>query len=162
VFKQSGREFNMKRKLMKCAAIAAFAAGMALAQTADPAQPQPQAKAAVKPRAALRRRLLQALNLTDAQKQQAKTIFQQARQNAQPLRQELQQNRQSLAAAVKANDTIQIRQLATQQGNVMGQLAATRSEAMAKFYASLTPDQRAKADKVQQRIQQRLSQRKNG
>jgi Spy/CpxP family protein refolding chaperone len=152
----------MKWNLMKLAAIAACAAGMALAQTAVPAQPQPKTKIAVKPRAALRHRLVKALALTDAQKQQAKTIFRQAHQSTQPLRQELKQNRQSLAAAVKANDTTQIRQLATQQGNVMGQLVAARTEAMAKFYATLTPDQRTKADKVQQRIQQRSAQRKNG
>lgn len=141
----------MKRNLMKCATIAAFAAGIALAQ---PSAPQP--------RAMLRHRIVEASDLTDAQKQQAKTIFQQAKLDAQPLKQELQQNRQALATAAKANDAAQIRQLATQQGNVMGQLVATRAQAMAKFYATLTPEQRAKADKIQQRIQQRLFQRKVG
>ena len=150
----------MKRNLITLAAIAAFAAGMGFAQTTDPAQPQ--AGAAGKPRATLRHRMLQALDLTDAQKQQAKTIFQQARQNAQPLRQELKQNRQSLAAAAKANDTAQIHQLTTQQGNAMGRLADTRTQAMAKFYATLTPEQRAKADSIRQRTQQRLAQHKNG
>ena len=43
-------------------------------------------------RGRMRQRMMQALNLTDAQKQQAKAIFQQARQNAQPLEQ-LQENR---------------------------------------------------------------------
>jgi periplasmic protein CpxP/Spy len=156
----------MKQNLMKFAVIAALAAGMAFAQTTSPASAQPQTKtrnkALAKPRGAMRHRLVKALGLTDAQKQQAKTIFQQAKQNAQPLRQELKQNRQSMAAAVKANDATQIRQLATQQGNVRGQLVAARTEAMAKFYATLTPDQRTKADKVQQKIRQRLGQRKDG
>jgi len=67
-----------------------------------------------------------------------------------------------MSAAVKANDTTQIRQLSTQQGSVLGQLAASRNEAMAKFYATLTPEQRTKADKIQQRVHQRLAQRKNG
>lgn len=152
----------MKRNLIQLAAVAAFAAGMSFAQAPDAAPPQAAATSTPRPRAAVRRRIVQALNLTDVQKQQAKTIFQQARQNAQPLRQELQRNRQSLAAAVKANDAAQIQQISNQQGNVMGQLVANRTEAMAKFYATLTPDQRAKVDQVQQRIRQRVSQRKNG
>lgn len=141
----------MQRNPMRFATIAAFAASIALAQTPAP-----------RPRALLRHRIVKALDLTNAQKQQAKTIFQQAKLDARPLKQELQQNRQALATAAKANDAAQIRQLATQQGNVTGQLVATRAQAMARFYATLTPEQRAKADKVQQRIQQRLSQRKVG
>ena len=70
-------------------------------------------------RAAMRRHLMEALNLTDAQKQQAKTIFQEARQSAQPLRQELRQNRQALAVAVKANDTAKIQQLSQTEGNLL-------------------------------------------
>ena len=150
----------MKRQLTILAALGVLAAGAIFSQTTATAPPAGRQGKAI--RALAKKRLMKALNLSAAQKQQAKTIFQQARQNMQPLRQELQQNRQSMAAAVKANDTTQIRQLATQQGNVMGQLLAARHEAMAKFYATLTPDQRKKADKVQQRIQQRLGQRKNG
>jgi len=110
----------------------------------------------------LRRRLMQALNLTPARKQQARAIFQQAKQSAQPIRQQLQQNREAFAAAVKANDTAQIQALASQQGTLAGQVAAIRGESMAKFYSSLTPDQKTKADQIQQKIQQRLQQRKPG
>jgi Spy/CpxP family protein refolding chaperone len=35
-------------------------------------------------------------------------------------------------------------------------------EAMAKFYQTLTPEQKAKADQIQQRIQTRMQQRKAG
>jgi Spy/CpxP family protein refolding chaperone len=35
-----------------------------------------------------------------------------------------------------------------------------RSEAMAKFYTTLTPEQKAKADQMQQRMRTRMSQRK--
>ncbi len=153
----------MKRSFLKIAAAAALAGGMALAQTTAPAPapaPQPgQAKTAIRPRMRIRQRILQALNLTDAQKQQAKSIFQQARQNAQPIRQQLKQNRQALAAAVKANDTAQIQSLSTQQGNLRGQALAIRSEAMAKFYSTLTPEQRAKADQIHQQIRERMQQR---
>ncbi len=149
----------MKNHLMKLAAVAALACGMAFAQTAPAPAPQPgQAKTGI--RARVRQRMMQALNLTDAQKQQAKTIFQQARQSSQPVRQQLQQNRDALAAAVKANDTAQIQSLSNQQGQLRGQLLAIRSEAMAKFYNTLTPDQKAKADQMHQRIRERMQQRR--
>jgi len=108
----------------------------------------------------LRRRIMQALNLTDAQKQQARAIFQGAKANAQPIRQQLQQNREAFAAAVKANDTAQIQALAVQRGTLMGQVAAIRGQSMAKFYSTLTPDQRTKADQIRERIQQRIQQRR--
>jgi len=152
----------MKRNFLKLSVLTALAAGMACAQTTTPAAPQTNTTPAPRHRAAMRQRMMQALNLTDDQKQQAKAIFQSARQSTQPLRQQLMQNRQAMAAAVKANDTAQIQQLATQQGNLMGQLVAARTEAMAQFYATLTPDQRAKADQIQQRRQQHMAQRKNG
>jgi len=150
----------MKPYLSRFAILTALAAGMGFAQTPAP-QPAPLTTP-VRPRVMLRRRLMQALNLTPAQKQQARAIFQQAKQSAQPIRQQLQQNREAFAAAVKANDTAQIQALASQQGTLAGQVAAIRGESMAKFYSSLTPDQKTKADQIQQKIQQRLQQRKPG
>jgi periplasmic protein CpxP/Spy len=150
----------MNRIFHKIALASTLAAGMAFAQTPAP-QPAP-ATPAVRPRGMVRRRLFKALDLTDAQRQQARTIFQQARQNAQPIQQQLKQNRQAFAAAVKANDTAQIQALATQQGALHGQALAIRGESMAKFYGTLTPEQRAKADQVQQRMRQRMQQRKLG
>jgi Spy/CpxP family protein refolding chaperone len=119
----------------------------------------------------VRRRIAQALNLTDAQKQQAQAIIQQTRQTVQPLRQQSKQNRQALMAAIQAGKgDVEIHQLALTQGNLAGQLAAARLEALAKFYSTLTPEQRAKADlmgqklrqMIRQRIQQRVSQGSNG
>jgi Spy/CpxP family protein refolding chaperone len=151
----------MKTFLMKFATVAALAAGMAFAQAPRPATPQAgSGKATMKPGGMMRHRMLRALNLTDAQKQQAQTIFQQTKQNVQPLAQQAKQNRQALADAVKANDTAKIQQLATQQGNLQGQLLTLRSESTAKFYSILTPDQRAKADQIHQRMQQLKQQRK--
>jgi Spy/CpxP family protein refolding chaperone len=90
------------------------------------------------------------LNLTDAQKAQAKSIFQGARQSAQPVRQQLMETRKSLRAAIKANDTAQIQQLSATEGNEIGQLAAIRGSAFAKVYQTLTPDQKQKADALEQ------------
>jgi Spy/CpxP family protein refolding chaperone len=125
----------------------------------------------VRLRAVLRQRIVQALNLTDTQKQQAQAIIQQTRLTVQPLRQQLKQNRQVLMAAVTAGKgDVEIHQLALTQGNLAGQLVAARTEALAKFYATLTPEQRAKAalmrqqvrQMIEQRLQQRLSPGSNG
>ena len=70
--------------------------------------------------------------------------------------QQLKQNHEALAAAVKANNTAQIESLASQQGALRGQLIAARSEAMAKFYGNLTPEQRNKAERIRERIKQRI------
>jgi len=154
------------KHLVKFATIAAMAAGLTFAQTTAPAAPaQPQSgKTHAGMRGAMRQRMMQRLNLTDAQKTQAKAIFQQAKQNAAPLREQLKQNRAALSAAVKANDVAQIHSLSLQRGNLEGQMLGIRSEAQAKFYANLTPDQRAKADQMRQNfkahMQQRMKQRK--
>jgi Spy/CpxP family protein refolding chaperone len=144
--------------------VVALAAGMVFAQA-------PSSTAQPRPRAVVRQRIAQALNLTDAQKQQAQAIIQQTRQTLQPLRQQAKQNRQALMAAIQAGKgEVEIHQLALTQGNLAGQLVAARMEALAKFYSTLTPEQRAKADLMRQRvrrmiknrIQQRRSQGNNG
>jgi Spy/CpxP family protein refolding chaperone len=90
------------------------------------------------------------LNLTPAQQAQEKSIFDGVRQSAQPLRQQLRQTRQSLRAAVQANNTGQIQQLAQTEGSELGQLMAIRGTAMAKVHQILTPEQQQKLDALQQ------------
>src|SRR5579863_6731419 len=90
------------------------------------------------------------LNLTPAQQTQTKSIFQDARQSATPLRQQLKQTRQSLRAAIQANNTAQIQQLAVTEGSEMGQLAGIHGTAMAKAYQVLTPDQQQKLASLRQ------------
>lgn len=135
----------MKNKWMSFVAAGALAAGMAFAQTA-PAHPQAQNGTRTERRAMARRHWMQQLNLTETQKQQAKTIFQQARESAKPIVQQLRQDRVAMHAAVKANDAAKIQQLSTTEGKLRGQIMAVHSGAMAKFYQTLTPEQRAKAD----------------
>jgi protein CpxP len=141
---------------------AALAAGMAFAQAPAPAAPaQPRAgRTWAGHKGAMKGRMLRALNLTDAQKQQARGIFQQAKQSAKPLGQQLRTNRQALAEAVKANNVSLIQSLSREQGNLRGQLLAVRSEAMAKVYATLTPEQKAKADELRQNTRERMKQRR--
>lgn len=90
------------------------------------------------------------LNLTPAQQSREKSIFQSARQSARPVREQLKQTRQSFRAAVQANNTAQIQQLANTEGSEIGQLAAIRGAAMAKAYQVLTPDQQHKLAELRQ------------
>jgi Spy/CpxP family protein refolding chaperone len=57
---------------------------------------------------------------------------------------------------VKANNTSEIERLSSQQGKLEGAALAVRSEAMAKFYAVLTPAQRTKWDQLHQQMRQRM------
>jgi hypothetical protein len=74
------------------------------------------------------------LNLTPAQQAQEKVDFPGRAAVRAAVRQQLRQTRQSLRAAVQANNTAQIQQLASTEGSELGQLAAIRSTAMAKVY----------------------------
>jgi len=103
--------------------------------------------------------IAQKLNLTDAQRREFDTIFQQAHQTAMPLRDELKTNRDALTAAVKANRTADIEQLATARGKLMGQMTAIFAQARAKFYQTLAPEQRAKYDQMRLEFRQQMRDR---
>ncbi len=142
----------MKRIFIAIAAAGVLAAGFASAQTTA----APPAGAGKGLRAVVRKRMLQALNLTGTQKQQAKTILQSARQTVQPLAQQLKQDRAALMAAVEAGDSARIQQLSTEIGSLRGNVLGVRSQAMSKVYALLTPDQKTKAEEFRQKAQQVL------
>ena len=141
---------------MVIAATVALGAGMVLAQTTTAPKGAGKGNGV---RAMVRKRLVAALNLTADQKQQAQTIMQAARQDAQPLAQQLKQDRAALTAAIQAGDTAKIQQLSTDMGGLRGQVLAIRSHAMSKFYAMLTPDQKATAVDFLQKAKQVLGQK---
>lgn len=87
-------------------------------------------------------RMAAGLNLTPAQREKAKTIFQQSRQDTEAIREQMWKTREDLWAAVKANDPAKIQQLSAQEGQIHGQLLTKRAETRAKFVALLTPEQR--------------------
>lgn len=141
----------MKRKFLSIAGVSVLAAGMALAQsTAAPDTATPNTAAPNSGRHSWRHgqagsmlnRLAAKLNLTDAQKQQAQTIFANARQSAKPVRDQLKQDRQALRAAAKSGASeSQINQLANKMGPLMAKTTAIHAKAFSKFYAILTPAQ---------------------
>jgi Spy/CpxP family protein refolding chaperone len=145
----------MRQRVIHFAAVTALAAGMAVAQTpATGTQGVPFRHPVFG-----HQQMMQALNLTTTQQHQADTIFGDARQKAQPIRQEMRQNREALYAAVKANNTPEIDRLSSHQGELQGAALAVRSEAMAKFYAILTPGQRTKWEEIHQQMRQRMDER---
>jgi Spy/CpxP family protein refolding chaperone len=152
----------MKNNLIRFGTVAAMAAGMAFAQAPAGTQQQPgeRMEQRMEQRREFHERMMQELNLTDAQKQDAKAIFGKARADAKPVRDELRQNREALFAAIKADDTAKIHSLAAKQGSLMGRLTEIRADAKARFYAKLTPEQRTKADQMHQQMKQRWEQQR--
>jgi Spy/CpxP family protein refolding chaperone len=92
-----------------------------------------------------KQQMIRALDLTAAQKQQAKAIRQATRAQAQPLAAQARQQRESLKTAIQAGDTTKIQQISTTIGSLRGQLLGIRSAGKAQFYALLTPEQKTKA-----------------
>jgi Spy/CpxP family protein refolding chaperone len=128
----------MAHKFIRGIALAALAGGMLLAQTQG-TQPGRQHGAG-------RRldRMSTVLGLNDAQKTQAKSIFDAEHQAAKPLFQQMRTLHQSLRSAVTTGNG-NIDQLSGQLGTLTGQVAGIHAKSMAQFYAMLTPDQQAKA-----------------
>jgi Spy/CpxP family protein refolding chaperone len=114
-------------------------------------------------RAGMFERLAARLELTEAQKQQAKSVFDAARQQAEPLREQLKQTHDALRDAVKTGKTeVEIDQLASRQGALMGQLTGIHTKAFARVYATLTPEQKQKADELRGGFQGMMHQQFRG
>ena len=90
------------------------------------------------------------LSLTQAQQDQATAIFTAEATEEQGLRQNERAAHQALETAVTGGDTGAIQQQAAALGQLQGQGIAARSLAEAKFYATLTADQKAKAADLKQ------------
>jgi Spy/CpxP family protein refolding chaperone len=158
----------MKDKTIQVLAMAALTAGLGLAQTpANPPAPQEHAQSHLvangqRRHEFARRRLVRALNLSDAQKQQAKAIFGKSRRTTAPLVQELRANRMAMAQAVNTNASADIRRLSEERGRLTARLTAVHSQARAEFLGILTPAQKAKAEQLSARFHQHPRTRANG
>ena len=136
---------------MRFGTVAALASGMIFAQTSAPStqQPQPPAQHSQWNRGQMFDKLATKLNMTDDQKQQAKSIMDSSRESSKPVRDQLRQDRLALKDAVKAGKSdAEIDQLSANLGKDTGQMTAIRTKAFAKVYALLTPEQRTKADQL--------------
>jgi Spy/CpxP family protein refolding chaperone len=140
----------MKHHYMRFAGAALLASGMLLAQSPAPSAPsQPPAHSRQWHRGQFLEKIAEKLNLTDDQKQHARSILEATRQSAEPVAQQLRQQRLALREAVKAGKSdAEIDQLSSNAGALMGQLTALHTKGFSKIYAILTPDQRAKAQQL--------------
>jgi protein CpxP len=93
-------------------------------------------------------RLTRQLKLTPDQQNQARSIFADARTQARTLAPKLREERQAMSAAIKSDNEAQIDQIARHDAQLNSQARAIHAKAMAKFYSTLTPDQKAKFDSM--------------
>ncbi len=107
------------------------------------------------------RMLADKLGLSDAQKQQIRTILQSHRDEWKGLADRARQAHQKLNAAVTADqiDDTAIRQAATDLGSVEADMAVSRAHVRAEVFQVLTPDQQAQAKQLQADMQQKMQQR---
>jgi len=104
--------------------------------------------------------LAKQLNLTDAQKAQIKTMMQAQRATLRPLMQQMAQNRLAMlnATASGAFDQAKVQAIATQQAQIMAQLAVQKASLHSQIYNQvLTAEQKAKADQLRQNQITRIS-----
>ncbi len=102
------------------------------------------------------------LNLTDAQKQEVKTMMQSQHATMRPLVQQLAENRKALLAATAngAFDQAKVTAIANQQAQLMAQVMVQKESMRHQIYTQvLTPDQRTTADQMRAKQMARLDQR---
>ena len=94
--------------------------------------------------------MARALNLTEAQQTQIKSIFESARAASEPLHTKLEEVHKQLEAATANGqfDEAQVRALANQQAQIMADTIVEHERTKSKIYAILTPEQRVKADEL--------------
>ena len=95
------------------------------------------------------------LDLTESQKAEAEAIFKSAHESAEPLVTQLKQGHEALVDAIKTGKSEQeLGQLTDQQGALVGKVGGIYATAFARFYATLTPEQREKADELLQQFRE--------
>lgn len=89
--------------------------------------------------------LATALDLTDTQQAQQKTILANERAASKPLMQQLRTQREAVEQAIEGGQSAeQVSQLAAQEGALLGQLEGIRASARQQLYSILTPAQQKK------------------
>ncbi len=100
------------------------------------------------------------LDLTEAQKTQAKSLLESAKTQAAPYMQQLRENHKAMVEAVKANrPETDLKQLADTQGSAVANLALIKAKTGEQLYSMLSPEQKEKADKLHNHFMNMLGQR---
>lgn len=94
------------------------------------------------------------LNLTDAQKQQVKTIMESVESSADGIHAKLEEVHKQLEAATANGqfDEGQVRTLANQQAQLEADMLVEHLRAKSKVYSILTAEQRVKAEEMHKRM----------
>ncbi len=92
------------------------------------------------------------LNLSDAQKKQIRSIRDEERANMRPLKQKLREGRNELSDLRKSGpfDEPKVRAIAKGQADTLTDLIVAKERMKSRIYDVLTPDQRAKAEKMRE------------
>jgi len=143
----------MKSTLIRFAAVAAFAAGMMLPQTALASDNDYHLGDV--DRQARRRgfgydpdKMMYKLDLSRSQSKQADRLFKSTHERTKPMRAALEENGGALHAAFDSHDYARIRLLTHKQNALMTNMVAAYCDAKISFYRILTPEQRVKADRL--------------
>lgn len=91
------------------------------------------------------------LNLTDAQKEQAKAIREKYRTSSTDVRTQMRTLHDQLKAARDANNTAEVDRLNQQREQLLASAKQTSTAQRDEFRAILTPEQQAEFDKMPQR-----------
>lgn len=132
------------------------------AATASQIKPIPK-YAAGHPRASQRakRHFAKRLGLTEAQRDQIRSVMAAERPAMEPLVEQLAAGRKELrkATANGTFDEAQVRALAEKQAQTLSELIVARARVRSRVFAVLTPEQRAKALELRERRAERLRDR---
>lgn len=98
------------------------------------------------------------LDLTDDQQQQIKAIVAAEKPVMQPLIEQMATTRKELQQATNSGqfNEQQVQSIATKQGQALTQLIVEKERVKSQIYAVLTPEQRTKAEKLQNQFMERL------
>lgn len=92
-----------------------------------------------------------ALNLTDAQRTQLKTILQGTQESVKPIRQQMQPLHQQLQQAIKDNNVAGIQAATSAIAPLQAQMMVLRANSSAQFLQILTPEQKARLAQARNR-----------
>jgi Spy/CpxP family protein refolding chaperone len=105
-------------------------------------------------------RCMQALNLTEAQREQVKALHEQQREAMRPVMEQQRQLRKQIREALESGnaDATRIGQLEIQAFQLRQQMKAARDKQHEAFLSLLTPEQKEQFEKMREQRKERMDQ----
>lgn len=145
----------MKKRIMVIAGIAVLVIGATIFAVAQgPGMQGMHGRGDGPPHGDMLEHMARELNLTDAQKQQVKTIMESAESSADGIHAKLEEVHKQLDAATANGqfDEAQVRTLANQQAQLEADMLVEHLRAKSKVFGILTAEQRVKAEEMHKRM----------